>query len=181
MFGFIYITTNIVNGRRYIGQCRYNKVGWRSYLGSGTYLKRALKKYGRDMFVRETIAEAATREELTKLENHYLTEFNAAADPNWYNVSPRANSTRGFSGYSHSPERNEQVAAKLRGRKRPTHVGDAVRAARTGHTKTDEDRASHSKSLRSWWANPEVRKRMSEKHKARWAEQKTKAMQSSSE
>lgn len=40
-YGFIYITTNMVNGRRYIGQRKFFK-GWKCYLGSGCCLGRNL-------------------------------------------------------------------------------------------------------------------------------------------
>lgn len=34
-YGFIYMTTNLVNQRRYIGKKSYDKRGvWRTYLGS---------------------------------------------------------------------------------------------------------------------------------------------------
>ena len=40
MYGFIYETTNNVNGMKYIGQKAYDKRGnWKTYLGSGVYLK----------------------------------------------------------------------------------------------------------------------------------------------
>lgn len=43
-YGFIYITTNLINGKKYIGQKKgYND----TYLGSGKILKLAIKKYGR--------------------------------------------------------------------------------------------------------------------------------------
>ena len=47
MYGFVYITTNHVNGKQYIGQRKYDKQGkWKEYLGSGIILSRAIEKYG---------------------------------------------------------------------------------------------------------------------------------------
>ena len=44
-YGFIYETTNKINGMKYIGKCIYSRQNdWKEYLGSGTYLKRAIKK-----------------------------------------------------------------------------------------------------------------------------------------
>lgn len=45
MYSYIYRITNLVNGKTYIGQHQYKKMNDR-YMGSGTYLKRAKKKYG---------------------------------------------------------------------------------------------------------------------------------------
>ena len=50
MYGFIYITTNNLDGKKYIGQKSYSMPNWKRYLGSGIYLKRAIKKYGRENF-----------------------------------------------------------------------------------------------------------------------------------
>ena len=56
LYGFIYITTNHINGKKYIGQKRYDKNNkWKSYLGSGIHLKRAINKYGADNFSKEII------------------------------------------------------------------------------------------------------------------------------
>lgn len=43
----IYKTTNIVNGKIYVGQ---NKNNNRYYLGGGTLLQKAIKKYGKDTY-----------------------------------------------------------------------------------------------------------------------------------
>lgn len=44
----IYKTTNKINGKIYIGRYCGNRS---SYLGSGSYLKRAIRKYGKDNFI----------------------------------------------------------------------------------------------------------------------------------
>ena len=68
MYGFIYITTNLINGMKYVGQKQYDKYGrWKSYLGSGIYLKRAINKYGEENFTREIIEECETKEQFQSL------------------------------------------------------------------------------------------------------------------
>jgi group I intron endonuclease len=49
----IYKTINQVNGKIYIGQ-HYTSAN-DNYLGSGLYIKRAMKKYGKENFIRETL------------------------------------------------------------------------------------------------------------------------------
>ena len=52
-YGFVYITTNLINGKRYIGRCKFDTTrpnAWKTYLGSGVALKLAVKKYGRQNF-----------------------------------------------------------------------------------------------------------------------------------
>ena len=50
----IYKTTNLKNGKIYVGKDKYNDP---LYLGSGDLLGKAIKKYGRDMFRKEIIEE----------------------------------------------------------------------------------------------------------------------------
>jgi hypothetical protein len=49
----IYKTTNLVNGKIYVGQ-HYTSAD-DGYLGSGLKIIRAIKKYGKENFFRETI------------------------------------------------------------------------------------------------------------------------------
>ena len=67
-FGFIYITTDLDNGKRYIGKCQISNYdnSWKTYLGSGTELLEAIKLKGKENFHREIVYLAKNDEELKK-------------------------------------------------------------------------------------------------------------------
>jgi len=96
-YGFIYITTNMVNGKKYIGQCRFNRINnWENYLGSGVYFKKAVKKYGKENFYKSIVAIAYTKEELDKLEIEFIINHNAVESDDYYNLVGGGNTTIGF-------------------------------------------------------------------------------------
>jgi group I intron endonuclease len=86
MYGFIYLTTNLINQKKYIGYCSHKENG--IYLGSGKLLKRAIKKYGRNNFKREILEECSSFEEMSKAEKFWVEKFDAVNDPNFYNLVP---------------------------------------------------------------------------------------------
>jgi len=53
-FYFVYITTNLVNRKRYVGEHTTININ-DTYLGSGTYFINAVNKYGRENFKREIL------------------------------------------------------------------------------------------------------------------------------
>lgn len=71
MVGYIYKTTNKVNGMIYIGQhiCSYFD---RRYRGSGTLFKQALEEHGWDNFTTELLCWAETVDKLSELERAYI-------------------------------------------------------------------------------------------------------------
>jgi hypothetical protein len=54
MYYIIYETTNLVNGKKYRGAHATDAIE-DGYLGSGRWLRDAVKKYGRQSFSREII------------------------------------------------------------------------------------------------------------------------------
>ena len=71
-FGYIYKTTNLVTGMVYIGQtCRQDQRVNR-YLGSGKWLKRAIKKYGKANFCKEIICWCSDNDQLNRMEKLYI-------------------------------------------------------------------------------------------------------------
>ena len=89
-YGFIYITTNLVNGKKYIGQKTFDHYGrgrWKTYLGSGVHLKNAVKKYGRENFSRDIIAITYSMEELNQLEIEFIRCHDAVESKDYYNAA----------------------------------------------------------------------------------------------
>ena len=66
MYGYIYETTNLINGKKYIGQHRgsFDK----EYKGSGTLLRRAIKKYGKENFEVKLLEECNNQIHLNERE-----------------------------------------------------------------------------------------------------------------
>ena len=75
-YGYIYKTTNLVNGKIYIGQHKGN-VQSETYLGSGQILWRAIQKYGIENFMNEVIEWCQSEEELNAREIYWIEMLNA--------------------------------------------------------------------------------------------------------
>lgn len=84
MYYTVYKTTNIVNGKYYIGVHK-TKNPDDAYLGSGKLLKRAVEKYGRDSFRKEIVEVFERADEAFSLELLLVGE-DVVALPECYNV-----------------------------------------------------------------------------------------------
>lgn len=127
--GFIYITTNKLNGKSYIGKKTFDKKClWKEYLGSGINIKRAIKKYGKESFDRRIIAYAFSDEELNNLEKYYITKFKATEDGNFYNIAGGGDGgyTLKWASEEVKLKRNKKVGQSNKGRKIPQEVIDKI-------------------------------------------------------
>lgn len=73
MFYLIYITTNIVNNKIYIGKHKTKNLQ-DGYIGSGRLLNRAIQKYGIENFKVEILYFCNSEEELNLKEKELVTE-----------------------------------------------------------------------------------------------------------
>ena len=101
--GVIYKTTNLVNGKWYIGKDERNRP-W--YLGSGILLRKAVQKYGKENFRKEILDNAKTKEDLAELEKKIITETNAVNDPMSYNLAAGGKGGHSWGNY---PEEYQQI------------------------------------------------------------------------
>ena len=83
----IYKTINKVNGKAYIGKDVRNNP---KYLGSGTSLLKAIKKYGKENFKKEILEHCESKDELWKREEYWLNRFKVKTNPNFYNRTNKA-------------------------------------------------------------------------------------------
>lgn len=87
MYGYVYETTCHITGKKYIGMHRWDKDAIdESYLGSGIYLKRAVKKYGRENFSVKILEWCETRDELSEREAYYISKYKAPISNDYYNI-----------------------------------------------------------------------------------------------
>lgn len=80
----IYKITNTINKKYYIGRHSTNNVD-DGYMGSGIWIKNAIRKYGRENFIKEILDEANSSAELWELEKKYVNE-DVVKDENSYNM-----------------------------------------------------------------------------------------------
>jgi hypothetical protein len=81
----VYCTHNKINGKKYIGSHNGSNP---SYLGSGTGFKLALKKHGKENFVREILWEGEEEFKL-EMEEYWIKYFNAFSNLLFYNRSEK--------------------------------------------------------------------------------------------
>lgn len=80
----IYKTTNLKNNKIYIGQDTKNNP---NYKGSGLLIARAIKKYGIDNFIKETIESCTDQEQLNIREKYWINYYNSCNRQIGYNIS----------------------------------------------------------------------------------------------
>jgi group I intron endonuclease len=85
---YVYLTTNLINGKQYVGDHTINPKELYYYIGSGSYFYKANKKYGYNNFIKEILEWFDTREEAFESQEKYIKHYNTLV-PNGYNISPK--------------------------------------------------------------------------------------------
>lgn len=88
LFGYVYITTNKINGKQYIGRHKSSLFD-ESYKGSGKAIRNALKRYGSHNFRVEVLDWCYSNEELNEREHFWILYYKADKDRNFYNINPQ--------------------------------------------------------------------------------------------
>lgn len=123
MYGYVYLTTNMVNGKQYIGQHKSAKFDKR-YKGSGRILKYAIEKYGRDKFITIILETYESKEDLDNGEIYWIAKYGAVENENFYNIEKGGQPNGRQIGH----EVSDDTRQKLRKINLGKHVSDETKA-----------------------------------------------------
>ena len=134
----IYLRTNLVNGKQYVGKTvdfEKREKDWK-YDGrySGGIIDKARIKYGISNFSTTTLKECDTEEELNYWEQYYIKELKTKI-PNGYNLTDGGD---GISGFHQTEETKQKSSISHKGKhsspeteiKKGQHIGNEFK---TGH------------------------------------------------
>ena len=145
-FGFVYLITNLKNGKGYVGCKQYlmytrlkeRESNWKTYMGSSKWLLKDIEEVGKEHFKFEIIAEYKNKRSLRYYELYYQMKFNVLSstfketdEPAYYNSRVGGKFYRPVESYQ-DPE--------------------------------------YRKNLKKVWSDPELRKKQSENTKKQWSD-----------
>lgn len=181
----IYKIINLVNGKIYVGQTTKTiEARFKKHSTADSLIGQAIRKYGKENFKLELIAECETVEEANELEMHWIKELNCKA-PNGYNLTDGGEGRRGC---THSDEAREKLSIAVKqfyidhpeaGREHSEflkkfyeeHPEELERLAnlRKGVKDTEEVKIKKAESMKKYYAeHPEASVRHSENGKKRY-------------
>lgn len=160
-YGYIYLTTCLVDGLKYIG--KHKGLPSSRYIGSGTLFLEHVRKHGRANFKHDVLEWASDEQALRLLEERYLCNVNAAANPEYLNVTNRS---AGIATHSETARHQISEASKrnwndpevkkrwIASRKKLWKENDVMGA------RSEKQSSTMSSVMKSVWADPEKRKQM---------------------
>ena len=164
-YGYIYITINLVNGRKYLGLNAFNEK-WERYLGSGNAFKKALKKYGKENFQKHIVLVCYSEEELNQAEYDLSVFLNVVESPEWYNLVLGGGTSR---GWHPSEETKQKLSERAKERfsdptNHPMYGKPGLSGEKNSQFGISPRERMDEKTYQQWY----------EKHKSYWANPSTK-------
>jgi group I intron endonuclease len=159
----IYLITNTINGKRYIGQTNQNlSARWWSHKNreNCSALHSAILKYGKENFTVETLFNVPTRELANEFEKEYIIRY-CTLVPNGYNIQPGGDDRPPM-----SEEQKERLRKQMTGNKfclglSPTEeTRQKLRLANLGKTLSEEHKRKISESHKGIKPAQETREKL---------------------
>ena len=171
---YVYITTNLINGKKYIGVSNNKNVYYKTYyIGSGKLLKLAIQKYGRKNFKKEIIKEFNDEIHSREYEKVLIEQYDAVNNELFYNLC-EGGYGGSQKGHNVSALTKEKISNKLKGRIITEESKKKISNKLKGKSfKSKEALKICSDKKKLFWINLNeidrdiISKKMSEKHKGK--------------
>lgn len=135
MYHIIYQTTNLVNGKIYIGAHSTPNLH-DEYLGSGIFLKKSIKKHGRSNFKKDILHIFDNPKEMYDKEREIVNEAFIKNRTNYnFKLGGSGGSSPGKIYSKHPQITKEKLKSKLIGRKLTTEHKDNISKSLKGNPK----------------------------------------------
>lgn len=167
-FSCIYLWTNNINGKVYVGQTQNFYQRMRQYMNqndSHRIIGQAINKYGFDNFDIEILEKDLPLKELNMREQYWMDYYQSYNRSNGYNLCTEAGTTR---GYKHTQQAKEMMSEKhkqifiknpdkLKGENNPNY---GKKASKETRQKMSESRKGNQNAKgKHWTLNQEQRER----------------------
>ena len=142
----VYLIQNIVNGKIYIGQHAGDdlEIYWKHNIraalakrGNKLFFYRAIRKYGPESFVIQSIYRPVDKEDMDRAEIAYIKFFGTQNDELGYNITAGGGGRLGTKN-PHTQKFKDRMSERLRDKKRPAEWGLNISKAQKGKTLTPE-------------------------------------------
>lgn len=116
-FFYIYLTTNLINNKKYIG-AHYGSLN-DSYFESGNEFKKAILKYGKENFKKEILEICVDYNSMNIAERKWIKEYNAVYNKNFYNIAEGGFNSNPLAGMNEEAkkERSKKLSKAAQGEK----------------------------------------------------------------
>lgn len=167
--GHIYLITNMVNNKSYVGKRISSPELSLDYWGSGMIIKSAIKKYGKSNFKKEILHSNITEiSELDRLEIFYIDKYKTLKQFGGYNISKGGGNNIGHTLSAKERIHNSLIGNKRNlGKKRTELQKKELSSKHQGKIFSDETRKKISLKRIGSKASDETRRKISDKTKGR--------------
>lgn len=157
----IYLRTNLVNNKCYVGQTsnlKRREMEW-NYLKqtyANDYISNDREKYGFDAWVVKVLAECDNRENAWNLEQKFIKDYNTIW-PNGYNLSEGG---AGSKGCKLSDETKQKISEALKGKHLSEETKRKISEGNKGKIVSEETKKKLEESVRNSQKAKEQRKKL---------------------
>ena len=169
---YVYAIVNKINLKLYFGSHSWEGTGVdKNYYGSGTAIKRAVRKYGKDNFIVYPIKFYDTVEECRQAEEELLTKYDIANNQYCYNIKNGAvgwtsedmtGEKHPFYGKHHTEEARKKLSQAKKGENNPQYGKRGKDAPMYGKHHTEETKQKIARANKGLKRSEEIRLKLSQ-------------------